>query len=67
MKKNIIIKRWAKMCVVGNALADMLDLCFSPKLIFKKNITYNYLGFMRVCGEVLRNKDTFFVTKARKT
>lgn len=55
------------MCVVQNAVADKLDLCFSPKLIFKKNITYNYLGFMRVCGEVLRNKDTFFITKARKT
>jgi hypothetical protein len=55
------------MCVVRNAVADKLDLCFSPKLIFKKNITYNYLGFMRVCGEVLYNKDTFFITKQGKT
>ena len=35
---------------------------FFPHSMCQKNVTYNNLGFMRVCGDVLRNKDTFSVT-----
>jgi len=41
------------------------DLRVCPLSICQKNVTYNNIAFMRVCGELLRNKDTFFVTKPR--
>lgn len=49
--------------VVQSAAAALHDL-FPPFIILKKNVTYNNVGFMRVAADVLRNKDTFFITLA---
>lgn len=50
--------------VVQSAAAALHDL-FPPFIILKKNVTCNNVGFMRVAADVLRNKDTFFITLAR--